>query len=404
MNSRIIILTDNYPYGKSEPFLEAELKYIVQSFDKVTILPLEKGRDKKVREVYEKIKVESPVFNEIKNKKDLIIKGLFNTSSLFCFFKEGIGSGVWKSWIKFRIWFTHLLLVRGLLSDIRNRNLIQFFNEFNILYFYWGLRWSQIIPFLPEEMKAKIVVRFHGSDLYEHTNNNYIPWRFQQLNRINRAIAISDTGRKYIEDHYPFLRGRILISRIGTKDYGLNPYKKSDMIRIISCSNLVTVKRVGLIAETLGYIKCRIEWIHFGDGPMRNKIEKLLTKLPENINYKFAGAVKHDELMTYYRTTSIDLFINVSSSEGVPVSVMEALSFGIPVIATDAGGTEEIVSEKTGLLIAKDVSPSELAINIEELANRNDLIKLRRTAREEWEDKSMADKVYPDFISHLLSV
>jgi len=404
MNSRILIFTDNYPYGNSEPFLENEMEYIDRSFEKISIMPLEKGRDKNVRIIDEKTELVSPVFNEIKNKRELLIKGLLNTSLLFPLLKEGVNSGVWKSWTKFRIWLTHLLMIRSMLSDIRDRNLIQFFNEFDILYFYWGLRWSQVIPFLPEDLKPKIIIRFHGSDLYEHINKGYIPWRYQQLKRIINAIVISDTGKKYVEDHYPFLKRRILLFRIGTKDYGRNPYNKSDIIRIISCSNIVAVKRVGLIAETLMFVKQRIEWIHFGDGPLKKEIEKLVANLPENINWKLAGAIKHDELMSYYRAVSIDLFINVSSSEGVPVSVMEALSFGIPVAATNAGGTKEIVSGKNGLLIDKDFSPSELAPQIEELVKRSDFNLLRIAAREEWENKSMADKIYPGFISKLLSL
>ena len=404
MNKRILIFTDNYPYGKSEPFLETELKYIDRHFEKVSLLPLERGRGKNIREIPQKTEIVSPVFNEIKSRAEFVFKGLCNKSLLFSLLKEGINSQVWKSQTKFRTWVTHLLMIRRILAEIQDRNLIQFINQFNILYFYWGLRWSQIIPFLPEDLKPKIIIRFHGSDLYEHTNNGYIPWRFQQLNRITSAIVVSNTGKKYIEDQYPFLKGRVYISRIGTQDYGLNPYIKSDIIRIISCSNLYAVKRVGLIVRTLGFVKSRVEWIHFGDGPMRNEIEKQMAKLPENIYCKLAGTVTHIELMDYYRTTSIDLFINVSSSEGVPVSVMEAMSFGITVIATNVGGTSEIVSEKTGLLIDKDFSPSELAMEIEELANRSDVSTLRRNAREEWENKSMADKVYPDFIKHLSSV
>jgi hypothetical protein len=56
------------------------------------------------------------------------------------------------------------------------------------------------------------------------------------------------------------------------------------------------------------------------------------------------------------------------------------------------------------LLIDKDFSPFELATKIEELINRDDFSRLRRGSREEWEKKSMADKVYPDFINHLLSL
>lgn len=404
MNKRILIFTDNYPYGKSEPFLENELKYIDHSFERISLFPIEIGMDKNKREISEKIEILKPPFNEIRKKTDLLFKGIFNVSTCALLIREGINSGVWKSWTRFRNWGTHLLIIRSLLYEIRHRELINYFNQFDILYFYWGLRWSQIIPFLPENIKPKIIVRFHGSDLYEHTNNGYIPWRYQQLNRINSAIAISNTGKIYIEDQYPFMKGKIFTSGIGTKDYGLNPYIKSDIFRIVSCSNLVPLKRVDLIVKTLRLLKIKTTWVHYGDGTEMSSIKTLAEKMPDHIKTEIKGAVRHDELMNYFRTTSIDLFINVSSSEGLPVSIMEAMSFGIPVIATNVGGTSEIVSEKTGLLIDKKISPASLANNIEELANRTDLYMLRRAAREEWEKRLIEDKVYPDFISHLLSL
>ena len=55
------------------------------------------------------------------------------------------------------------------------------------------------------------------------------------------------------------------------------------------------------------------------------------------------------------------MFINVSSTEGIPVSIMEAMSFGIPVIATAVGGTPEIVNNENGYLLSKDPSAKELA-------------------------------------------
>jgi glycosyltransferase involved in cell wall biosynthesis len=402
MNKRILIFTDNFPFGKSETFLETELIYIVQSFEKVSVFPLETGRDKNMRNIPEKIEIGKPVFNEIKKKTELLIKGLFNTSLLHMLFKEGIRSKAWKSRTKFRIWFTHFLMIRSLLSEIKGKDLTSFFNKFDILYFYWGLRWSQILPFLPPDIKAKIVVRFHGSDLYEYTNNGYIPWRHEQLSGINRVVAISETGKRYIENHYPFLRDKVIVSRIGTKDYGLNPYMKSDILRIVSCSNLVPVKRVELIVKTLVFLKIPATWVHFGDGPEMGEIKTLIEQLPDHVKVALKGAVGHDELMNYFRTTSIDLFLNVSSSEGVPVSVMEAMSFGIPVIATNVGGTSEIVSDKTGLMIEADFSCEELAAEIEALIQRGDFSNLRSASREEWEKKSMAQNVYPGFIDQLL--
>jgi len=51
------------------------------------------------------------------------------------------------------------------------------------------------------------------------------------------------------------------------------------------------------------------------------------------------------------------LFINTSSSEGIPVSMMEAQSFGIPILAMDVGGVREIVGPQTGRLLQQDDPP-----------------------------------------------
>ena len=97
MNNRILIFTDNYPYGKSESFLETELTYLNKSFEIISLFPYEKGRDKSMRDILGKIEIIKPVFTETKKKKELIIKGLFNTSLLYRLIKEGIRSKAWKS-------------------------------------------------------------------------------------------------------------------------------------------------------------------------------------------------------------------------------------------------------------------------------------------------------------------
>ena len=73
------------------------------------------------------------------------------------------------------------------------------------------------------------------------------------------------------------------------------------------------------------------------------------------------GFQDNEKIMDFYRNNPIDIFINVSTNEGVPVSIMEAISFGIPIIATNVGGTNEIVINNiTGWLVDKDKVEKEL--------------------------------------------
>ena len=101
-----------------------------------------------------------------------------------------------------------------------------------------------------------------------------------------------------------------------------------------------------------------IEWLHFGDGILRNELEE--TRLYKTgicqtgITYRFMGHYPNEELLKFYTANKVDLFINTSSTEGMPVSIMEAQSFGIPVIATDTGGVKEVVTEGTGSLLPVD--------------------------------------------------
>jgi colanic acid/amylovoran biosynthesis glycosyltransferase len=71
------------------------------------------------------------------------------------------------------------------------------------------------------------------------------------------------------------------------------------------------------------------------------------------------GNVENSKILDFYSENYVDLFINFSEFEGVPVSIMEAQSAGIPVLATKVGGTSEIVSSDNGFLVEKHFDLSE---------------------------------------------
>ena len=82
---------------------------------------------------------------------------------------------------------------------------------------------------------------------------------------------------------------------------------------------------------------------------------------PPNVVANFHGRVDNVQVRSFYRDTFVNVFVNTSSSEGVPVSIMEAQSAGIPVIATAVCGTPELVNENDGLLLPADPEPVDVA-------------------------------------------
>ncbi|MBK7819381.1 MAG: glycosyltransferase [Sphingobacteriaceae bacterium] len=105
-----------------------------------------------------------------------------------------------------------------------------------------------------------------------------------------------------------------------------------------------------------------------------------------------------------YRSTSINALLSVSYSEGLPVTMMEAISFGIPLIATNVGGCNEICNENTGVLIDRDFDPKKVAKILETFKNSEmNTSQFRAGCREYWKNNFEADKNYNSFINKLLN-
>jgi len=196
------------------------------------------------------------------------------------------------------------------------------------------------------------------------------------------------------------------VSRLGVKKTGEFNKKVSEKFLIVSCSNLIKVKQVHLIAESLSKIKnYEIKWVHFGDGKLKKDIINYCKKnFPKNIKAEFKGRVFNKEILKFYTKAVPELFINLSSSEGIPMSIMEAMSCSIPVIATNVGGTSEIVNNANGLLLNKNFEICEVSNFIEKFntLSINDKETFRKSAYKTWSELYHADKNYNNFIKEFL--
>jgi glycosyltransferase involved in cell wall biosynthesis len=120
----------------------------------------------------------------------------------------------------------------------------------------------------------------------------------------------------------------------------------------------------------------------------------------------FRGQVANSEVLDDYARQPYDWFINVSASEGLPVSIMEVCSFGIPVIATDVGGTAEIVRDGcNGFLIDAEAGADVIAAALKRVALLDEPTRqqFRSAARQTWEAGFNADTNYRKFAAAVRS-
>jgi glycosyltransferase involved in cell wall biosynthesis len=133
----------------------------------------------------------------------------------------------------------------------------------------------------------------------------------------------------------------------------------------------------------------RLVFIVVGKGPDFTQVKGKIEQLGIQENFKLAGFVSDEDLPVYYNTA--DFFVLPSKSgEGLPLVALEAMSCGVPVIATNVGGTSEVMSEKYGKLVPPN-SPEALAEAILEFAQR-DFSAVRKNLRKMVEQKYGWDK------------
>jgi glycosyltransferase involved in cell wall biosynthesis len=373
----------SYPFGFGEQWKKNELDVFSNYFQEIIIVPLTYAGNTTPKSLPPNTKLVNPLLDKGFTKTDLFIFLITLPFNGLClkFLKEFVASGCWASWLKFKDWVSASILICRLYRHAFFTSLSLKDCRSSILYFFWGTGLSQSLTFLSKTKFAKIVVRFHGIDLYENRHpSGYIPYRAEQLRKIDLAALISNQGKDYITRRYSDIQFNSDIFRLGCISKGLSFPSEDGTFRIVSCSAIIPVKRINLISEALRYIKdVVIEWRHIGDGPLKFEIEDLNKKFPHNISFIFVGKVDSEKVLDEYAYRPIDLFLNVSESEGVPVSIMEAFSAGIPVLATDVGGTSEIVNGRVGKLLKSDITAKELAMEISNFVQKNpvDINKIR---------------------------
>ena len=162
------------------------------------------------------------------------------------------------------------------------------------------------------------------------------------------------------------------------------------------------MKRIDLIVETLKGLDQKITWHHFGSGSEFSAIVESSRSLPSNIEVTLHGHVPFDALIDFYKSNKVDLFIHLSESEGLPLSIVEAMSFGIPVIAANVGGVSEVLSDQEGFLISKDVDVDVVRKIIVDLTLDSGLQKtLSIGARAKFLKLFHAEKNYVNFVKLL---
>lgn len=272
------------------------------------------------------------------------------------------------------------LFIKQLIKDYLGANLLcRFFSQkqlrFEIGYSYWaGSGISYLNALKDAHVIERSYIRSHRSDLYEDQSQfGYVPYMRSYIDSVDKIFPISEDGLNYLITRFNITPGKLCVSKLGVELSDLRSgHNKDNKLTILSVSHVIGVKRLDKIVNVIAELSCllretKITWLHIGDGRDIIKIKSYANERLfglKNIHFEFLGQMHHHQVIKYYQDHPVDFLINLSDSEGVPVSIMEAMAFGVPVVATDVGGVSELVNETCGLIVSVKETPQFIAKQI----------------------------------------
>jgi glycosyltransferase involved in cell wall biosynthesis len=357
----LVLLTIAYPFGRTwEPFLDAELPILAGRFDQIIVMP--SHREERARCLPRRVRCETLLADATRGDRvrEVLRHPLWLARQYGrALFEEGSPTAYLRHPASYAaVIGTNLLKYRLLRDFVESERLQQ-----AVFYDYWLANSTLALSWLRRRgVVVRAVARAHRFDLYdEQSETGAVPFRAFNVASLDRVVAVSNHGLSYLAERHPTARNLVL-GRLGVEPQQQpKPVDSDSRPVIVSCASLKPVKRVELIPQILERVGRPLRWVHFGDGPSRGDVERAAAALPSRVSWHLAGHIEHSELLAYYAANRVDLFISLSASEGLPVSMMEAISFGVPVLATAVEGVPEIVNPSTGALVGVDDSVDSIA-------------------------------------------
>lgn len=253
--------------------------------------------------------------------------------------------------------------------------------------------YSRLIKILNK--KVKIIYVSHGwSSIYNGGKLTFL-YTFieRQLSKISDSIlCISKKDLENARDVINIKDNKLrwITNKIYSfVDHPLKREIENNNIKVLTVSRLTPPKRIDLLIEAIRNLN-NIELHIIGDGPLRSNLEVIIHK----------NVIFHGEIDAFNDFSSYDIFALISDSEGLPLSALEAMSLGLPIILSDVGGCSELI-EENGVLVKNDVNEIKKAIETCILNRDKFAIQSKNLFNKNF-NLEMSKKMYLDYYKEVL--
>ena len=353
MANRLAVFVEDYPYSTGEPFFHAELKELIPQFDEIRVICKHAVARRKsppdfaLPEGVELIELNSrpSTWSKVLSLVWVLVSGRW-----FSIFKDLRRTKTPLNVYTFKVALAYMESAARM-----EKELAQAWKG-PLKGWIWYSYWCDDAAYLLAQWQKKGKIdrsfcRVHNTDVYmERHPFAYLPFRKFIHEQLSGILAISDHARRYLWVQTPRASSRILLSRLGVPSQEAIPAANGIPFRLLSLSKISPVKNLeGLMQALSQWDGPEIEWHHFGSASkaqygneIQHKMQELATANPR-IQVHSHGFVPPDEMMQRIRALQPHALINTSFFEGIPVSMMEVSSLGIPVLGPEICGVPELV-------------------------------------------------------------
>ena len=386
---KIAYITAQTPWGRGETFILEEMLEVKRQGIDLLIIP--RNPPKEIFHKESEGLLEDSLWLPLINFKMVInfLKVLFTTVSLWKILEnrnfKGATDGHRKNTEKdVSVKFSEILWLILWVLIKHSRNPWIFIK--NLIVFPKGVFIANII----QKEKIQHIHAHWGSTTatmaYVISQITGIPWSFtlhrwdiKENNMLKEKVksagfvrCISEHGKnelfEIIGNEY---KEKIQVVHMGVKiPSGVSEFRKDKKnFTIVTPANLLGVKGHKYLIDACSILVKQdiknFECIFYGAGPLKTELENLVKEKKLTDYIKMPGAIPHEKLIEMYKNQDIDAVVlpSITTSdgehEGIPVSLMEAMAYKIPVISTDTGGIPELLSNDAGIIV-EEKSPEQL--------------------------------------------
>ena len=186
---------------------------------------------------------------------------------------------------------------------------------------------------------------------------------------VDSVIAVSESLRQELISVYGFRNAKLCTVKNGISSGQMDGHRsgtrkqigiRDDCFNIGIVARLVPVKNHRMLFKAFSIVKhqnpsARL-WV-VGSGQLRSELENLARALEVRDQVIFTG----DRMDVPRILNALDLFVLTSFSEGLSITLLEAMSVGLPIIATNVGGNSEVIEQEESGLLVESNQPTDLA-------------------------------------------